>query len=108
MALVHGDDRVTQAYKQSVEAAMGMIQDYAAQYRQREGGGPPETFKSDSLIWASVQHETSRDGDPQLHIHSVLASVTVDEHGKFHSLTNDEMIKAGAKAAGWQIFQFKL
>jgi len=95
-ALVHGDDRITEAYKASVEAAMGMIQDYAAQYRQREGGGPPETFKSDSLIWASVQHETSRDGDPQLHIHSVLASITVDANGKFHSLTNDEIIKGRA------------
>lgn len=95
-ALVHGDDRITEAYKASVEAAMGMIQDYASQYRQREGGGPPETYKANSLIWASVQHETSRDGDPQLHIHSVLASVTVDENGKFHSLTNDDIIKGKA------------
>ena len=91
-ALVHGDERLIEAFKASVESAMGMNQDYGAQYRERNGGAP-ETFKSDSLIWASVQHETSRDGDAQLHIHSVTASVTMDGEGKFHSLTNTEIIK---------------
>lgn len=95
-ALIHGDTRLIEEYRASIEATMGMLQDYAALYRQREGGGDPETYKSDSLLWMLVQHELSRDGDAQLHFHAVLASLTTDKNGIFHSLTNDEMIKGRA------------
>jgi len=91
-ALVYGDTRISDAYRESVKTALEQMEDLGAQYRQREGG-QPVTYASNSLAYAMFEHETSRDGDPQLHIHAVIASITVDEKGKFHSLTNDELIQ---------------
>jgi len=91
-ALVYGDTRISDAYRESVKTALGQMEDLGAQYRQRDGG-QPVTHASNSLAYAMFEHETSRDGDPQLHIHAVIASITVDAQGKFHSLTNDELIQ---------------
>ena len=91
-ALVYGDTRISDAYRDSVKTALGQMEDLGAQYRQRDGG-QPVTYASNSLAYATFEHETSRDGDPQLHIHAVIASITVDAQGKFHSLTNDELIQ---------------
>ena len=91
-ALVYGDTRISDAYRESVKTALSQMEDLGAQYRQRDGG-QPVTYASNSLAYAFFEHETSRDGDPQLHIHAVIASITVDAQGKFHSLTNDELIQ---------------
>ncbi|MBU3539061.1 MobF family relaxase [Polynucleobacter sp. UK-Gri1-W3] len=91
-ALVYGDTRIADAYRESVKTALAQMEDLGAQYRQREGG-QPVTYASNSLAYVTFEHETSRDGDPQLHIHAVIASITVDSQGKFHSLTNDELIQ---------------
>jgi conjugative relaxase-like TrwC/TraI family protein len=91
-ALVYSDTRIADAYRESVKTALVQMEDLGAQYRQREGG-QPVTYASNSLAYVTFEHETSRDGDPQLHIHAVIASITVDAKGKFHSLTNDELIQ---------------
>ena len=95
MALVGGDDRIFQAIERANRSGMRWLEEHGALVRA-EGG---EKFRTGNLLWASVRHETSRDNDPQVHFHNVIAAVTFDtQRNTWRSLTNDHLMLLRNKA----------
>jgi conjugative relaxase-like TrwC/TraI family protein len=99
IGIVGGDDRVIQAHVDANRAAMKWLEEHGAQVRVKGVDGHNEVKPTGNLLYATVQHETSRENDPQLHNHNVVLSVTYD-HGseKWRSLTNDELFKIRTRA----------
>ena len=86
-ALVVGDRRVIRAHDDAVRATLAWIErdlletrgwDPAARRRPR--------VKADGMVVAGFRHLTSRDQDPQLHTHCVLANMTRNAAGEWRSV----------------------
>lgn len=93
VALAGGDARVVEAHVNANDAAMKWLEKHGAQVRIKEGG-QNKTVNTGNLLYATVQHETSRANDPQLHNHNVIVGVSYDdESSKWRSLTNDELFR---------------
>lgn len=75
-----GDDRVLEAFRQSVAETMGEIET-EAKTRVRKGG-KEEDRVTGNMLWAEHVHRTTRpvDGvpDPQLHAHATVFNATFD------------------------------
>lgn len=78
-ALVHRDARLVVAHDRAVRTAMAYVEQQAALTRQRAQDGTYVYRATDGLAAAMFRHSTSRDHDPQLHTHVVVANVTWDE-----------------------------
>ena len=89
-ALVGGDDRIVEAHDRAVTATLGWIEKNAAETRMKD----PETGKmgrvgGQKIVAATFRHDTSRNLDPQLHSHAVLANMVQGEDGKWRSMANE-------------------
>lgn len=78
MALVYKDERLTAAHDAAVRVAMDHLQRHAIATRQRSADGSYDIRLTGNLIAGIVRHSTSRNLDPQLHSHAVLANITRD------------------------------
>ena len=86
-ALVMGDERVIRAHDEAVRATLDWIERDLLQTR----GWDPATkrrprVKADGMAVAGFRHLTSRDLDPQLHTHCVLANMTRTADGAWKSI----------------------
>src|SRR5277367_1449037 len=90
-ALVGGDERVREAHRESVHAALRELERYT-QARIGNVHAPETTGK---FIAATFEHDTARPVDgyaaPQLHTHAVIFNVTERENGQTRSLQPHEM-----------------
>ena len=81
-ALVGGDDRVREAHRESVRAALQELERYT-QARIGNVHAPETTGK---FIAATFEHDTARPVDgyaaPQLHTHAVIFNMTERENGR--------------------------
>lgn len=99
IGLVGGDERVVKAHNDANAAAMNWLQAHGAQIRVKDANGGNRTVQTGNLLYATVQHETSRANDPALHNHNVIVAVSYDkDRGEWRSLTNDELLKIRALA----------
>jgi conjugative relaxase-like TrwC/TraI family protein len=85
-ALVGGDDRVRQAHRASVSAALEQLEPYTQ--ARIDKYDPPET--TGKFIVARFEHDTARPVDgyaaPHLHTHAVLFNLTGRENGQARPL----------------------
>ena len=97
-ALVGGDDRIVEVHDRAVTATLVWIEKNAAETRMKDpGSGPgqvPETgtmarVGNQKIVAATFRHDTSRNLDPQLHSHAVLANMVQGEDGKWRSMANE-------------------
>ena len=97
-ALVGGDDRIVNAHDRAVAAALAWVEKNAAETRMKDpGSGPgqaPDTghmarVGNQKIVAATFRHDTSRNLDPQLHTHSVIANMVQGEDGKWRSMANE-------------------
>ena len=97
-ALVGGDDRIVEAHDRAVGATLAWVEKNAAETRMKDpGSGPgqvPETGRmarvgGQKIVAAAFRHDTSRNLDPQLHTHAVLANMAQGEDGKWRSMANE-------------------
>ena len=89
-ALVGGDKRVVEAHDRAVAATLAWIEKNAAETRMKD----PDTGKmaragGQKIVAATFRHDTSRNLDPQLHTHAVLANMVQGEDGKWRSMANE-------------------
>ncbi|MCK2667181.1 conjugative relaxase, partial [Escherichia coli] len=56
--------------------------------------GQSETVLTGNLVMALFNHDTSRDQEPQLHTHAVVANVT-QHNGEWKTLSSDKVGKTG-------------
>ncbi|MDE0417110.1 MAG: relaxase domain-containing protein [bacterium] len=86
-ALVMGDTRVMRAHDEAVRATLDWIERDLLQTR----GWDPATkrrprVKADGMVVAGFRHLTSRDLDPQLHTHCIVANMTRAKDGAWKSI----------------------
>ncbi len=91
-ALVGGDARIVDTHDSAVAAALAWVEKNAAETRMKD----PETGKiarvgGQKIVAATFRHDTSRNLDPQLHTHAVLANMVRAEDNKWRSMSNESL-----------------
>ena len=90
--LVGGDRRIVETHDRAVAATLAWVEKNAAETRMKD----PDTGKmgrvgGQKIVAATFRHDTSRNLDPQLHTHAVLANMVQGEDGKWRSMANESL-----------------
>ena len=93
-ALVGGDGRVVEAHDRAVARTLAWVEGNAAETRMRD----PETGRmvragNQKTVAATFRHDTSRNLDPQLHTHAVLANMVRGGDGKWRTMANEALYR---------------
>ncbi len=94
-ALVGDDERVREAHRESVNAA---LKEYE-QFLQARGGGDNPAITTGKMIAVQFEHTSSRPdretgyAAPQLHTHVVISNMTQTEDGKVRSVDPNQLYK---------------
>ena len=91
-ALVGGDRRVTAAHGRAVERTLAWVEKNVVETRLKD----PETGRmvragGQKAVVATFTHDTSRNLDPQLHTHAVIANMVQGEDGKWRTMANEKL-----------------
>mgnify|MGYP001795467699 CR=1 FL=1 len=87
LALVSGDDRIREVYKESVKKTLDWAEKNLVSTRMMVDG-KIQNVGGQKMIAALFEHHTSRAADPNLHIHAVIANMVLDDDGKARALDN--------------------
>ena len=97
-ALVGGDARVVDAHDRAVARTLAWFEKNVAETRMKEpGSGPgqaPTTGRmvrtgGQKTVIVTFRHDTSRNLDPALHTHAVIANMMQGGDGKWRSMANE-------------------
>ncbi len=89
-ALVGGDARIVDAHDRAVKAVLVWVEKNAAETRMKDPVTGQMIRAGDQKIVATTfRHDTSRNLDPQLHTHAVLANMVQGEDGKWRTMANE-------------------
>jgi conjugative relaxase-like TrwC/TraI family protein len=98
-ALVNRDQRLVEAHDRATRAALEHVERHALVTRQRDENGQYAFRTTESMVAAVFRHASSRNHDPQLHSHAVIANVTRDpETGRWVSVHSRDLYRAQAEA----------
>ena len=94
-ALVGGDARVVDAHDRAVARTLGWFEKNVAETRMKD----PETGRmvrtgGQKTVIATFRHDTSRNLDPALHTHAVIANMVQGEDGKWRSMANERLYQS--------------
>ena len=96
-----GDPKVSatvrDAHDEAVDAAMAYMGTHACVVRRGHEGRL--RFAGKGFVAAAFRHRTSREGDPQLHTHVVVANLTIGPDGEWSSLFG-RALWGNARASG--------
>lgn len=90
IALVGGDARLTEALRESAVATLGWVERNLIEARGWDGARQ-RTEMTGKLVAAIFAHDVNRRGEPQAHVHAVIANVTQTADGRWRALRNDEL-----------------
>ena len=93
LAYVGGDTRLLEANMRAVQKTMAWAERHLATARI-EVNGRPESVKTGNLVMALFEHDTSREQEPEAHVHVVIANATKTADGKWRALDNRPLWKA--------------
>ncbi len=100
MAMVGGDERIVEAHDKAVTATLGWIEKNAVETRMRDSAtGAMVRAGGQKMVAACFRHDTSRNLDPQLHTHAVVANMVQGEDAKWRTMVDDGLFK-GKMAIG--------
>ena len=93
-ALAGGDARIVDAHGRAVKRTLAWIEKNAAETRMRD----PETGRmaragGQKIVAATFRHDASRNLDPQLHTHAVLANMVQGGDGKWRAMANEGLYR---------------
>lgn len=91
---------VKAAHRRSVEAALAYLQANACLTRRGDGEGGMAYLQGSGYLAAGYVHRSSRNGDPQLHTHVLIANATQGPDGKWTRLYSPAIYEH-AKTAGY-------
>ncbi|MEL7322607.1 MAG: MobF family relaxase [Pseudomonadota bacterium] len=86
-----GDKRILRAHRAAVTETLKWVERNLAATRVRNGQNV-DAVKTGNLVMAKFEHDISRDRDPQLHTHTVIANMT-EHDGKWRALHNDPLFR---------------
>ena len=94
-ALVGGDARVVDAHDRAVARTVAWFEKNVAETRMKD----PETGRvartgGQKTVVAAFRHDTSRNLDPALHTHAVIANMVKDADGKWRSMSNERLYES--------------
>ena len=90
MALMGGDERIVEAHDRAVTATLGWIEKNAVLTRMQDGTTGAMVHAGDQkTVVATFRHDTSRNLDPQLHTHSVIANMVQGADNRWRTMVND-------------------
>jgi conjugative relaxase-like TrwC/TraI family protein len=90
MSLVYEDKRLIEAHNQAVKITLDEIERNFLKTRFKKNG-EINLEATGKMVAATIRHELSRDLDPQLHTHVLIANLTSDEKGKWRTAFFDEI-----------------
>jgi conjugative relaxase-like TrwC/TraI family protein len=91
---------VKAAHLRSVESALDYMQANACLTRRGDGEGGMAFLQGSGYLAAGYMHRSSRNGDPQLHTHVLIANATQGPDGKWTRLYSPAIYEH-AKTAGY-------
>ncbi|WP_428102971.1 MobF family relaxase [Candidatus Rariloculus sp.] len=94
-ALIGGDRRIVSAHDKAVQRTLGWVEKNVVETRLRD----PETGRmvragGQKMVAATFRHDTSRNLDPQLHTHAVIANMLQGEDGKWRTMANEKLYRS--------------
>ena len=91
-ALIGGDARVVEAHDRVVMRTLGWFERNAAETRMRDPAtGRMVRTGDQKTVVATFRHDTSRNLDPVLHTHSVIANMLQGADGKWRTMANESL-----------------
>ena len=94
MALVGGDDRIVTAHDRAVTRPLAWTERNAIETRmQDKASGAMVRAGNQKMVAATFRHDTSRNLDPQLHTHAVVANMVQGKDGKWRTMVNDGLYR---------------
>ena len=91
-ALVGGDGRINEAHGRAVQRTLAWVEDNAAVTRMKDPAtGRMVRAGGQKMVAATFTHETSRNLDPQLHTHAVIANMLRGADGKWRTMANETL-----------------
>ena len=95
MALIGGDERIVAAHDRAVKHALDWVERNAAETRLSDPAtGRMVRAKGQKTVAATFRHDTSRNLDPQLHTHAVLANMLQGQDGKWRTMANEPLYRS--------------
>ena len=92
VALIGGDARVVDAHDRAVTRALGWFERNAAETQmQDQATGRMVRAGGQKAVIATFRHETSRNLDPALHTHSVVANMLLGADAKWRTMANERL-----------------
>lgn len=98
LALVTGDTFLVDAHKEAVRRTLDEVEKLATTRTMTDG--ITEMEKTGNLVIATFMHDTSRNLEPQMHTHAVVANATLSENG-WKTLSTDINGKQGFTDVVW-------
>ena len=91
-ALIGGDGRIVAAHDAAVQKTLAWIEKNVVETRTMdiESGRMVRTGDQKAVI-ATLRHEVSRNLDPQLHSHAVIANMVLGQDGKWRTMANEKL-----------------
>ena len=94
MALVGGDERIVAAHDRAVTRTLAWVERNAIETRmQDKTSGAMVHVGGQKMVAATFRHDTSRNLDPQIHTHAVVANMVQGEDGKWRTMVNDGLYR---------------
>lgn len=98
LALVTGDNFLVDAHKEAVRRTLDEVEKLATTRTMTDG--ITEMEKTGNLVIATFMHDTSRNLEPQMHTHAVVANATLSQNG-WKTLSTDINGKQGFTDVVW-------
>lgn len=86
-------NKIRDVHDKAVNQTLEQIESNYIYTRVRDENGERFRVKTDNMIVAKFEHDTSRELDPTLHTHCVIANITQTADGKWQSISNEELYK---------------
>ena len=94
MAMVGGDGRIVDAHDKAIGKTLAWIEKDALETRmQDKATGTMVRTGNQKTVAATFRHDTSRNLDPQLHTHCVVANMVQGADGKWRTMVNDGLYR---------------
>ena len=91
-ALVGGDKRVAEAHDRAVMKTLDWFERNAAETRMKDPATGDVVRKGNQkTVIATFRHDTSRNLDPGLHTHSVIANMVKGDDDRWRSMSNERL-----------------
>lgn len=87
LGLVYGDTRILESHTNAVKTALTQMEKDVAQSRHVDGKTQENRYdNTQNLLFGLVPHKTSREEEPQIHTHALMANMTYSDNGELKNL----------------------